>query len=332
MMASEGGIKLGALRGDLKMPTGWRQIGRVASLYMYPVKSLAALSVQRVIVGQHGPETTHYTDRQFMVVDRKGKMITARRYPHMLLMRPTVSPEDTLTLEYPGMEPITVKTASEDHEEDKVVKCEVWGEECEGTDLGEEVGEWLSEVILLDNEGGLRLVKHRGEKSTRPDKEGNNEYLCPLEKEGDKPLFADGYPYLLLSEPSVRELNRVMEDSEVELRVEETRFRPNIFIEGDFEGFAEDKWPYVKIGDTVFRNVKLCTRCVFTTVDPETGEKDARGEPFKTLRTFRTSLDPVERKAYGSSPFIGVNLAVESVGDNKQVNVGDLVMIGKDLL
>jgi len=48
--------------------------------------------------------------------------------------------------------------------------------------------------------------------------------------------------------------------------VGEDRFRPNILIDGDFPGFAEDSWSHVKIGEAVFRNVKLCTRCVFITV------------------------------------------------------------------
>ena len=32
------------------------------------------------------------------------------------------------------------------------------------------------------------------------------------------------------------------------------------------------RWVHVKIGDsTVLRNVKLCTRCNYTTIDPATG-------------------------------------------------------------
>ena len=62
------------------------------------------------------------------------------------------------------------------------------------------------------------------------------------------------------------------------------------------------------------RNVKLCTRCNFTTVDPKTGEKNKSGEPLKTLRTFRSTLDEREKKEYGTSPFFGVNLGVHTEG------------------
>ena len=182
---------------------------------------------------------------------------------------------------------------------------------------------WGSDIILKDPQGGLRMVFHNQAESSRPDKEGS-EYLTPLEKAGDKPLYADLHPYLLLASASIKELNRVLEEKGADLEVEETRFRPNIYIEGDFPAFAEDKWAYVRIGDCVFRNVMLCDRCVFTTVDPETGEKNHRGEPLKTLRLFRTSLDKEERKAYGTSPFFGVNLGVEVMGE---IRVGDMVMI-----
>ena len=87
------------------------------------------------------------------------------------------------------------------------------------------------------------------------------------------------------------------------------------------------RWPHVKINDNVFRNVKLCTRCVFTTVDPGSGTKDTGGEPLKTLRSFRSSLDPQERKEYGTSPFFGVNLGLEVKGGC--ISVGDKIMVRK---
>ena len=40
-----------------------------------------------------------------------------------------------------------------------------------------------------------------------------NEYLTPLMVEGDKPYYADGCPYLLLSQASVNKLNTVLKVS-----------------------------------------------------------------------------------------------------------------------
>ena len=88
------------------------------------------------------------------------------------------------------------------------------------------------------------------------------------------------------------------------------------------------RWPHVKIGDSVFRNVKLCTRCVFTTIDPGTGEKNGKGEPLKTLRSFRSTLDKDEKKVYGTSPFFGVNLGVEQMGS---IGINDKIFIKKNV-
>ena len=58
------------------------------------------------------------------------------------------------------------------------------------------------------------------------------------------------------------------------------------------------------------------------------GEKHGEGEPLKTLKTFRSSLDETERKEYGNSPFFGVNLGVEAGGE---ITVGDKVFISSAL-
>ena len=57
------------------------------------------------------------------------------------------------------------------------------------------------------------------------------------------------------------------------------------FVVKGAEVLEEDYWDWVKIGKTIFRNVKPCTRCIFTTVDPETGKKNPKVEPLKTLKS-----------------------------------------------
>jgi uncharacterized protein YcbX len=64
------------------------------------------------------------------------------------------------------------------------------------------------------------------------------------------------------------------------------RFRPNVVVEGA-DAHAEDGWRRVRIGAVTFDVVKPCTRCVFTTVDPETGNFDPDGEPLATLKQYR---------------------------------------------
>jgi len=139
------------------------------------------------------------------------------------------------------------------------------------------------------------------------------------------PLFADGFGYLLLAENSISELNKRLKENDVDdMEVEQTRFRPNIYVRGTNGPFAEDNWKYIRIGDCLFRNSALCGRCIFTTVDPKTGEKHTGGQPLKTLKKFRSSLNPDERKAYGDSPFFGINLGVDQCGS---IKVGDKIYI-----
>ena len=94
--------------------------------------------------------------------------------------------------------------------------------------------------------------------------------------------FPDCFPFLLLSDKSVDELNRRLEESETGVQVSDTWFRPNISVKDVSGPFVEDEWTYVKIGEgAVFRVNKLCGRCEYTNVDPETGTKIPRGEVLK---------------------------------------------------
>ena len=92
--------------------------------------------------------------------------------------------------------------------------------------------------------------------------------------------FSDSFPLLLISESSLIDLNKRVNE-EITLR----RFRPNLVLKNT-DPYQEDKWETIRIGDCKLEIVKPCTRCVLTTVDPETG-KFAGKEPLKTLAKYR---------------------------------------------
>jgi uncharacterized protein YcbX len=98
--------------------------------------------------------------------------------------------------------------------------------------------------------------------------------------------FADGYPLLLTTEESLAALNDLIaagpRPDEGPLPM--ARFRPNVVVSGA-PAWAEDGWSQVRIGSATFRAVKACDRCVFTTVDPDTGVKGR--EPLITLARHR---------------------------------------------
>ena len=72
-----------------------------------------------------------------------------------------------------------------------------------------------------------------------------------------------------------------------------------------FQSLVNGKSVRIRIGDVEFRVVKPCSRCILTTIDPQTGERDANREPFATLNNYR--------KQEGGAMF-GQNLVNDSEG------------------
>ena len=137
--------------------------------------------------------------------------------------------------------------------------------------------------------------------------------IYAVNKFKDEVSFADGYPFLLIGENSLNDLN-----SRLERKIPMNRFRPNLVF-NDSEPFAEDNWKKIKIGNTIFHLVKPCARCVITTIDQATGISDGK-EPLKTLASYRIPKRSIKKKI-----LFGQNLIAENVGGFLQV--GDKVVV-----
>lgn len=94
------------------------------------------------------------------------------------------------------------------------------------------------------------------------------------------------------------------------------QFRPNLVVSGA-SAWEEDSWKVIRIGDVVFDVVKPCSRCIFTTVSPEKGQKHPAGEPLKTLQSFRTAQDNGDVD-FGQN-LIARNSGVIRVGDEVEI-------------
>lgn len=128
----------------------------------------------------------------------------------------------------------------------------------------------------------------------------------------DVPLsFADGYPYLLANEASLRDVQQRCPAS-----VKMEQFRPNLVVSGA-GAWEEDTWKVIRIGDVIFDVAKPCSRCIFTTVSPEKGQKHPSGEPLATLQTFRTAVDNGDVD-FGQN-LIARNSGVIRVGDEVEI-------------
>ena len=118
-------------------------------------------------------------------------------------------------------------------------------------------------------------------------------------------------PYLLANEASLRDLQQRCPAS-----VSIEQFRPNLVVTGA-AAWDEDSWKVIRIGEVVFDVAKPCSRCIFTTVSPERGQKHPSGEPLETLKRFRTAQDNGDVD-FGQN-LIARNSGVIRVGDEVEV-------------
>ena len=234
----------------------------LSRLFIHPVKSMRGIGLSHALADISGMAF----DRIFMVTEPDGTFITARQYPQMV--RFTASPlHDGLHLTAPDGSSARVSFAEFSA---SAAPTEVWGNHFTALIAPEEINKWLS--VFFSRDVQLRWV---GPQPTRR-----------VKRHDDVPLsFADGFPYLLTNEASLRDLQQRCPAS-----VKMEQFRPNLVVTG-VPAWAEDGWKTIRIGEVIFDVVKPCSRCVFTTVSPERGQKHPSGEPLATLQKFRTAQD-----------------------------------------
>ncbi len=173
----------------------------------------------------------------------------------------------------------------------------VWGDVVDAADAGSDAQAWFTQ--LLQRDCHLVFLDQRAERPVNHQRA----------RAGDVVSFADAMPCLLASEASLEDLNR-----RIGRELPMTRFRPNIAIDGA-EPWAEDHWSLVQVGNVQFEVTHPCAHCVVTTVDQQSGRKDADGEPLRTLASFRAQAGAVH---FGINA-IGRALGIVRVGDEVTV-------------
>ncbi len=230
----------------------------LTAINRFPVKSMTGDSHQSLEIDACG----FVLDRRWMLVDRNGKFLTQRQHARMTLIRTRVDDAGRLYLSAPGMPDIAV--GDRGGEQLDVV---VWQDSVTATIVDPQADAWLSDFMSID----CRLVRI-------PD-----DIVRPVDPaysaQGDRVGFADGFPFLLISQASLDDLNARLDQP-----VPMIRFRPNLVVAG-CDAFAEDGWKRIRIGDIGFRLVKPCSRCIIPTIDPGTAERSA--EPLRTLMSYR---------------------------------------------
>ncbi len=269
---------MNSLENLTRMQTQLEQAS-VTALYYYPIKSCG----ERAVPQAELTPTGFRHDRELMLVEAAtGMFLTQREFPRMALIRPRLD-DATLGLEAPGMSDLEIGLTKSG----PTGPVTIWHDRCEAVDQGDEVAGWFGEFLKTD----CRLVRMAPNFARRlsPDYA-----LQPT----DQVSFADAYPYLIISEESLADLNQRLPEP-----LPMNRFRPNIVVAGSGLAFGEDRLGRFTLGPVTFSNVKPCARCQITTTDQAIAAVGK--EPLRTLATFR-------RTSQGKVTF-GMNLIPENL-------------------
>lgn len=262
----------------------------VSALYIYPVKSLGGVSVQKARVTDRGLEH----DRRWMLVDEHNVFITQRNLHSMALLRTGIT-EDRIEVFLHGDTANRVSFPAR-QAGGEFLRVDVWGDEVDALHVSPNVDAWFSGVLQKN----VKLV-YMPASSRRP--------VDPrYGSENDVTSFSDGYPILLIGQSSLNDLNQRLAEP-----VPMNRFRPNIVFEGG-SPYLEDQVGRFSINGLEFQGVKPCARCVLTTVDQETGISGK--EPLRTLASYR-SVD--------SKVLFGQNVIARTMGE---ISVGNSIDFG----
>ncbi len=266
----------------------------LSALYLYPVKSLGGYAVAEAEVTGRG--LRH--DRRWLLVDEHNRFLTQRQHPGMALLALAPAYNGFLVThrQRPDLLPLFVPFAATP---DRTLFVSIWDDLVWAWRGTPEADEWLSAALGQP----VRLV-YMSDMARR--------FVEPALNLADALVsFADGYPFLLLGEAALADLNTRLPAS-----IEADRFRPNLVFAGG-PAYDDDTWADFQVGDLPFRAVRGCGRCVVTTLDQRTGQPAPAGQPLRTLAAYR-------RPAEGGAPLFGQNVTGPATG---RLHLGDPVTV-----
>lgn len=228
-----------------------------------------------------------------MLVDQQGHFLTQREFPLMAVLRMNQAPEG-LQVFHPGRPSDTLQIPYHSPQNEPL-QVQIWNDEVTAFRVNKEADAWFSQQLRTS----CSLVFF-GEGS---DRQVNPQYApSPTQT-----TFTDGYPYNILGEASLQDLN-----DRLEKPVGFERFRPNFTFAGGLP-LGEDHWGKFRVGEALFERVKPCQRCSIPTINQTTGK--AGKEPTATLAKYRAR----DHKVY-----FGQHLICHQ---GSKVNVGDEIVL-----
>jgi len=250
------------------------EIARVSALYVHPLKSAAGIRVEDIRLDERGA----VGDRRWILVDEHGDMITARETHRLVLIHPSFLTDDRnggIRLTAPGLVPLEVPLDSVNRAA-PTRTVRVWDDEVAAHDAGDIAAAWCTAAV-----GRTCRLLRLADADRRP--------LAPrfagsIDPQSRYVAMSDGAPLLLLGMASIDALNaRLLESGHADV-MDPRRFRANVLVTGT-RSHDEDTWRDIRIGDVSLSVGSACTRCVLTTVDPDSAESGH--EPLRTFAQYR---------------------------------------------
>ena len=256
----------------------------LSEIYIYPVKSLGGISVTSALAEERGLKY----DRRFLLVDEHNMFMTQRDFPEMALLK--------LSFEENGFKVFNSKEGSQIilpfvSDSTEIVSVNIWDDVCNAVKVNHELDNWFTKA--LNKKCSVVYMPDEEERIVEKKYINENHIVS----------FADAYPYLIIGQSSLDDLN-----TRLKTPLPINRFRPNFVFSGG-EPYEEDNWKDFKINNIDFRAVKPCARCVITTTNQNTAERNS--EPLKTLSLYRK----IDNKVMFGMNVICKNNGTVSVGD-----------------
>lgn len=256
---------------------------KVSQLYIYPVKSLAGISLNSAMVTDRGFKY----DRRWMLIDKNNRFISQREHAAMALLVPNIS-EKYLTISAPDNTLINIPLTPENQ---KFIDVIIWDDTCLAQLVGQTFDDWFSKQLGQD----VRLVFMPDETQRFTD----TQYTEP----GHVTSFSDAYPFMMIGQASLDDLNARLDEP-----LPVNRFRPNIVFTGG-RPYLEDTMDSITINNINFRGVKLCARCNVVTIDQQ--KATSAKEPTRTLAGYRAK----NKKIYFGQNLVHYGTGTIAVGD-----------------
>lgn len=260
----------------------------------YPVKSCAAINLTHAEITPAGLRSQGVYDRQWMIVDEQGLMLSQRNFPQMARIKPRLA-ESELRLSYAGLD--LPELVLPQQLEGVAMQVEIWEKFFIGLRQAQHYSDWFSAIL------GVRCHLVR----LAPD---SLRLTNPKWTEGQQTAhhFADGYPYLICNQASLAELNQRLQQAGRDA-LPMDRFRANLVIDG-LEAYEEDYVGQLDFANGVsLKLVKPCPRCPIPSIDQLTGEIGP--DPLDIMQAYRSKAIVEDGICFGMNGIVETGAGLE---------------------